>query len=99
MIDFSDVIKKNMYTLASYYIKLLRLLDMEVPMIDPSIFIHRFCSKLEFENKQNKVAKTALRLMQSMNREWMGTGRRPNGLCGAAILISARYHGFKRTTA
>lgn len=29
----------------------------------------------------------------------MGTGRRPNGLCGAAILIAARYHGFKRTTA
>ena len=34
-----------------------------------------------------------------MTREWVGTGRRPNGLCGAAILISARYHGFKRSTA
>lgn len=34
-----------------------------------------------------------------MKREWAGTGRRPNGLCGAAILISARYHGFKRSTA
>lgn len=33
-----------------------------------------------------------------MDREWMGTGRRPNGLCGAAILIAARYHGFKRNT-
>ena len=29
----------------------------------------------------------------------MVTGRRPNGLCGAAILIAARYHGFKRSTA
>lgn len=27
----------------------------------------------------------------------MTTGRRPSGLCGAAILISARYHGFKRS--
>jgi ribosomal protein S13 len=25
----------------------------------------------------------------------MTTGRRPNGLCGAAILISAKIHGFK----
>lgn len=25
-------------------------------------------------------------------------GRRPTGLVGAAILIAARYHGFKRTT-
>jgi transcription factor IIIB subunit 2 len=28
----------------------------------------------------------------------MTVGRRPSGLCGAAILIAARYHGFKRTT-
>ena len=39
---------------------------------------------------------TALRLLQSMKRAWISTGRRPNGLCGAAILIAARYHGFKR---
>jgi transcription factor IIIB subunit 2 len=29
----------------------------------------------------------------------MTTGRRPNGLCGAAILVAAKIHGFKRTTA
>ena len=29
----------------------------------------------------------------------MATGRRPNGLCGAAILVAAKIHGFKRTTA
>ena len=34
-----------------------------------------------------------------MNRSWMTQGRRPNGLCGAAILISAKIHGFRRTPA
>ena len=34
-----------------------------------------------------------------MNRSWMTTGRRPNGLCGAAILIAAKIHGFRRTPA
>jgi transcription factor IIIB subunit 2 len=33
-----------------------------------------------------------------MKRDWIDVGRRPSGLCGAAILISARCHGFKRTT-
>jgi len=33
-----------------------------------------------------------------MKRDWINVGRRPSGLCGAAILISARCHGFKRTT-
>jgi transcription factor IIIB subunit 2 len=32
-----------------------------------------------------------------MRRDWIQTGRRPSGICGAALLISARLHGFKRT--
>jgi transcription factor IIIB subunit 2 len=73
--------------------------DVDIPIIDPSLFIDRFCSKLEFGDKFQQVKDTAIRLIQSMNRSWMTTGRRPNGLCGAAILISAKIHGFRRTPA
>ena len=31
-----------------------------------------------------------------MNRSWISTGRHPSGLCGAAILIAAKFHGFRR---
>lgn len=34
-----------------------------------------------------------------MNRSWIAEGRRPNGLCGSAILIAAKMHGFKRSIA
>jgi transcription factor IIIB subunit 2 len=40
---------------------------------------------------------TALRLVQRMNRDWMATGRRPSGLCGAALLVSARLYDFERS--
>uniref|UniRef100_A0A9J7ZMK7 Transcription factor TFIIB cyclin-like domain-containing protein n=2 Tax=Cyprinus carpio TaxID=7962 RepID=A0A9J7ZMK7_CYPCA len=40
---------------------------------------------------------TALRLLQRMKRDWMHTGRRPLGLCGAALLVAARMHEFRRT--
>ena len=33
-----------------------------------------------------------------MDRGWISTGRRPNGLCGSAILIAARVLNFKRST-
>lgn len=66
--------------------------------IDPSLFIHRFSAKLEFGEMQGKVTETALRLLQRMKRDWMCHGRRPTGLVGAAILIAAKFHGFKRTT-
>ena len=39
----------------------------------------------------------ALRLVQRMKRDWIQTGRRPSGICGAALLIAARVHGFRRT--
>uniref|UniRef100_A0A8C7WZ62 Transcription factor TFIIB cyclin-like domain-containing protein n=1 Tax=Oryzias sinensis TaxID=183150 RepID=A0A8C7WZ62_9TELE len=40
---------------------------------------------------------TALRLLQRMKRDWMHTGRRPSGLCGAALLVAARMHKFRRS--
>ncbi|KAL8619993.1 hypothetical protein ACOMHN_015275 [Nucella lapillus] len=65
-------------------------------MLDPSLYINRFANKLEFGDRTNEVCSTALRLVQRMTRDWMHTGRRPNGLCGAALLVSARMHDFSR---
>ena len=36
---------------------------------------------------------------QRMRRDWIQTGRRPAGICGACLLIAARVHGFRRSTA
>jgi transcription factor IIIB subunit 2 len=100
LIDFADVLGVSLYSLAACFIKLVRLLNLssEIPQIDPSLFIHRFCSKLEFGDKERDVSLTALRLMQSFKRDWITQGRRPAGLCGAAIRIAASFHGFKRST-
>jgi transcription factor IIIB subunit 2 len=32
-----------------------------------------------------------------MKQDWIQTGRRPAGICGACLLIAARMHGFRRT--
>lgn len=44
---------------------------------------------LEFGDKNHEVSMTALRLLQRMKRDWMHTGRRPSGLCGAGSSGSA----------
>ena len=98
LIDFSDALQVNLYTLGSCYLKLIKSLHFEIPVIDPSLFIDRFCVKLEFGDKLPEVSMTALRILQRMKRDWMCHGRRPTGLVGAAILMAARLHGFKRTT-
>ena len=53
---------------------------------------------MEFGDKECYVSLTALRLIQSFKRDWLTQGRRPAGLCGAAIRIAASFHGFRRST-
>ncbi|XP_038074218.1 transcription factor IIIB 90 kDa subunit-like [Patiria miniata] len=97
LLDLSDLLQVNVYVLGKTYLKLSQELHINVPAIDPCLYIHRFAHKLEFTDKTHEVSMTALRLVGRMKRDWMHTGRRPSGLCGAALLVSARLHNFNRT--
>lgn len=114
LIDFSDVLQTPVKVLGGVYVKLVRRLlggdpaclptladtaAIEVPIVDPSIFIERFARKLNLGTTQRKVQNTAMRLIQFMHRDWICIGRRPNGLCGAALLIAAYYHGIQCSSA
>lgn len=57
----------------------------------------RFANKLEFGEKTHEVSMTALRIVQRMKRDSIHSGRRPSGLCGAALLMAARLHEFNRS--
>ena len=98
LIDFADAININMYQLGQVYMQLVQKLCLSIPLVDPCLFIRRFCDRLEFGNKLEEVVRLATRFLQSMDRAWISTGRRPNGLCGAAILIAARVLNFQRST-
>ena len=97
LIDFSDVLKTNLYELGSLYLKIIELLHMTIPQIDPSLFIQRFCNRLKFGMLTNKIAETSLKILQSMKRNWLHLGRRPSGLCGAAIMIASKCHNQNRS--
>eukprot|EP00172_Hildenbrandia_rubra_P002690 Plantae.Rhodophyta-Hildenbrandia_rubra.ctg37373.p1 GENE.Plantae.Rhodophyta-Hildenbrandia_rubra.ctg37373~~Plantae.Rhodophyta-Hildenbrandia_rubra.ctg37373.p1 ORF type:complete len:540 (-),score=139.23 Plantae.Rhodophyta-Hildenbrandia_rubra.ctg37373:593-2212(-) len=98
LIDFSDVLETNVYHLGNTFLKFARLMCVPLPVVDPSLYIHRFAGKLEFpDDKKHAIAMSALRLLARMKRDWMSVGRRPSGLCGAALIIAARMHNFHRS--
>jgi transcription factor IIIB subunit 2 len=70
---------------------------LEMPAIDPSLFISRFASLLEFGDETQQVANDAVRLVQRFSRDWMSTGRRPAGICGASLILAARMNNFRRS--
>ena len=96
LIDFSDALQVNVYTLGTCFLKFRRLLGLQLKILDPALYVYRFAAHLELDDKANTVALTALRLVGRMKRDWIVAGRRPAGICAAALLIAARAHGFSR---
>ncbi|PIA56527.1 hypothetical protein AQUCO_00700699v1 [Aquilegia coerulea] len=108
LIDFSEELRVNVYVLGALFLQLCEKLRLEkhpilMKPVDPSLFISRFTDRLlgggndnGFTRKRNaEVSSTALRIIASMKRDWMQTGRKPSGLCGAAVYISAHSYGIK----
>jgi transcription factor IIIB 90 kDa subunit len=96
LIDFSDALQVNVYTLGTCFLKFRRLLGLKLEILDPALYVYRFAAHLGLDDKANAVALTSLRLVARMKRDWIVSGRRPAGICAAALLISARAHGFSR---
>ncbi|XP_070494317.1 transcription factor IIIB 90 kDa subunit [Chironomus tepperi] len=96
LIDISDALQICCYELGRTYLKLSQALCINVPSIDPCIYIMRFANRLEFADKTHEVSMTAQRLVQRMKKDSLHSGRRPSGLCGAALLLAARMHDFSR---
>ncbi|CAO4364903.1 unnamed protein product [Caenorhabditis nigoni] len=97
LLDFSDVTQINVFDLGRNLNFISRSLRINLPATDPCLYIIRFACVLDFGDKQKEVVTLATRLVQRMKRDWMSTGRRPTGICGAALLIAARSMNFNRT--
>ncbi|BCR84799.1 transcription factor TFIIIB subunit BRF1 [Aspergillus chevalieri] len=102
LIDFADVLMINVFKLGRTYKALLEELRIGgnvflMNPIDPESLIYRFAKQLEFGSATMQVASEAIRIVQRMNRDWMTTGRRPAGVCGAALILAARMNNFRRT--
>lgn len=102
LIDFSDILGLNVFNLGHVYTKFLQFLALNgngfyIQPINPEDLILRFAERLEFGTETMRVANDAVRIVQRMNRDWMTPGRRPAGVCGAALILAARMNNFRRS--
>ena len=97
LLDFSEALQENVFKLGRTFVPLCKELGLSLPTVDPSLYIHRFASRLSLGEGAQEVAMTALRIVARMCRDWIVAGRKPSGACGAALLIAVRVHGFRRT--
>jgi len=94
-------LQKNVFDLGATYKKLVKAIDLkendELPLIQIEPLIYKFATRLEFGHATRLVANDAALILARMNRDWMVTGRQPQALCGAALILAARMNNFRRT--
>ncbi|KAI9844038.1 MAG: transcription factor TFIIIB subunit brf1 [Sclerophora amabilis] len=98
LIDFADVLNTNVFKIGKTFKALMH--ECPIEGVEPVIaedLVYRFATKLEFGRKTEQVAQDAAKLVQRMDRDWMTTGRRPSGICGACLILAARMNNFRRT--
>ncbi|KAK3135918.1 hypothetical protein QOZ80_5BG0425280 [Eleusine coracana subsp. coracana] len=105
LIDFSEYLQISVYALGAVFLQLCQVLLLSAhpvfqKLIDPTLFIQRFTECLGVKkDKAKAVSNTAIQIVASMKRDWMQTGRKPSGICGAALYIAALSHGLDYTKA
>ena len=104
LIDFADILTVNVFKLGQIYNALVETLHLAGQGIrgnlyecNPENLIQRFAQDLEFGADEHKIANEAVGILQRMRRDWIYTGRRPAGVCGAALILAARMNNYRRT--
>ncbi|AAS52472.1 AEL213Wp [Eremothecium gossypii ATCC 10895] len=98
LIDFSSRLQVSVYSIGATFLKMVKVLHIvKLPLADPSLFIQHFAEKLDLGDKKIKVVKDAVKLAQTMSKDWMYEGRRPAGIAGACLLLACRMNNLRRT--
>ena len=94
LIDLAEATEINVFELGSSASNLAKKLQLHLSINDPTIYLRRYADQLNIGQATHQVAQDSIHILQLMQRDWLTTGRRPNGLCAACLLLASRAHGF-----
>ncbi|KAF8283942.1 transcription factor [Trypanosoma cruzi] len=95
--DFSDVAGESPYEILSYMRNICEATHTELPVIDPSCMVHRFAEQMNLGPMTGPVVVCALKVLRAMRDDWIACGRRPMGVCVAAILVACYMFNIPRS--
>lgn len=110
LIDLAEKTNTNVFKLGKLYTKIVDAMrfnedlinknnnqKIHIPKYAPESLIQRFVNELEFDKDKNRVMTDAVKVFKRMRRDWIAEGRRPAGVCAAAVILGGRMNNFRRT--
>jgi len=80
--------------IARCYRLLVRDLSLDIPVIEPELFVNRIVSALGLPDY---VAVEAIRVLREARAKGVTAGKDPSGLAAAAVYLAALRYGLRRT--
>ncbi len=97
LVDFAELLQANVFHVGAVFLKMFRFVKLvPLPLVDPALYVQRFAARLQLGSHTECVAQIAARVVARMDRDWLTTGRRPAGVCGAALFVACRLYGCSR---
>ncbi len=81
--------------LGQWFMRLIKTLNLSVPLNTPRDFIPRFSNELKLSDK---VARRAIEILDDAKEEGITAGKTPTGLAAAALYFAAELEDERRTT-
>ncbi|KAG5500107.1 hypothetical protein JIQ42_04442 [Leishmania sp. Namibia] len=95
--DFCEANGEDPHTILSQMKYICHATHTEVPVIDPSCYVQRFAEQMDLGPQTTDVVVCALKVLRAMQDDWISCGRRPMGVCAAALLVACYVFGISRT--
>lgn len=95
--DFSTACQVRPQAILSQMRFICQETHTEVPVVDPACLVQRFADYLDLGSATPHVLVCALKLLRVMRDDWIACGRRPMGVCAAALIAACCLLGVPRT--
>lgn len=95
--DFSNECQVRPQAILSQMRYICQETHTEVPVVDPACLVQRFADYLDLGPATPHVLICALKLLRAMREDWIACGRRPMGVCAAALVAACCLLGVPRT--
>ncbi|CCW63440.1 unnamed protein product [Phytomonas sp. EM1] len=95
--DFSEVSGDGPHAIFTYMKTICRVTHTEVPSLDPSCLIQRLAEQMDIGERLADVVVCALKVLRVMRDDWISCGRRPLGVCAAALLVACYVFRIPRS--
>lgn len=95
--DFSSGCNEDPHAILTQMKLICHATHTEVPVVDPSCYVQRFAEEMNLGDKTAEVIVCALKVLRAMQDDWISCGRRPMGVCAAALLVACYVFGIPYT--